>query len=83
MIIKSPTRTEKSLQTIEKDNTIRFVVDNNATKDDIKNEVEKIFNVKVADVRTLIGQKGKKHAFVKLDKKFSADEVAAKLKMIT
>jgi len=83
MIIKSPTRTEKSLQIIEKENTIRFVVDNNSTKEEIKNEVEKIFSVKVADVRTLVGQKGRKHAFVRLDKKFSADEVAAKLKMIT
>ncbi len=83
MIIKSPTRTEKSLQIIEKENTIRFVVDNNATKDEIKNEVERIFKVKVTNVRTMIGQKGKKHAFVKLDKKFNADEVATKLKMIT
>ena len=83
MIIKAPTRTEKSLQIIEKDNTVRFVVDNNASKEEIKNEVEKVFNVKVEDVRTLIGQKGRKHAFVRLDKKFSADEVAAKLKMIT
>lgn len=83
MIIKSPTKTEKSLQMIEKDNTIRFVVDNNATKEEIKNEVERIFKVTVTNVRTLIGQKGKKHAIVKLDKKSSADAVAAKLKMIT
>ncbi|MEM2909361.1 MAG: 50S ribosomal protein L23 [Candidatus Bilamarchaeaceae archaeon] len=83
MIIKSPVKTEKSLAAIEKENTIRFDVSENATKKEIATEVERIFGVKVRSVRTLIGPDGKKQAFVRLEKGFAADEIAAKLKMIT
>ena len=83
MMIKSPIKTEKSLQLIERDNTIRFQVDEKATKKEIAAAVEKLFKVKVKDVRTVIGPKAEKHAFVRLEKEFSADELAAKLKMIT
>ncbi|MFH1221757.1 MAG: 50S ribosomal protein L23 [Candidatus Micrarchaeota archaeon] len=83
MIIKRPTKTEKSLQSIERDNTMRFIVDDKATKKEIAAEVEKLFTVKVAAVRTLISSRGKKHAFVRLAKGYKADELATKLKMIT
>ncbi len=82
MILESPAKTEKSLQLIEKSNTIRFFVSSKATKKEIKEEVEKLFGVKVAGVRTTIDPAGKKQAFVKLEKGFKADEIAAKLKMI-
>jgi len=82
MILEYPTKTEKSLQIIEKENTIRFLVSGKATKKEIKQEFEKIFGVKVNSVRTMIAPDGKKHAFVKLAKGFKADEIAAKLKMI-
>jgi large subunit ribosomal protein L23 len=82
MILESPAKTEKSLQIIEKENTIRFFVSGEATKKEIKQEVEKLFGVKVASVRTMIDANGKKHAFVKFSKGVSADEIAAKLKMI-
>ncbi|MEM3422540.1 MAG: 50S ribosomal protein L23 [Candidatus Bilamarchaeaceae archaeon] len=82
MIIEGPLKTEKSLQLIEKENSIRFFVSERATKKDIKAEVEKLFGVKVVAVRTLIDSNGKKQAIVKLDKNFKADEIAAKLKMI-
>jgi ribosomal protein L23 len=83
MIIKSPKKTEKSLRGIEKDNTIQFEVSGNATKKQVKDEIEKLLNVKVHSVRTKIGPDGKKHAFVRLEKGSNADEVATKLKMIT
>ncbi len=82
MILEAPAKTEKSLQLIEKDNTIRFFVSAKATKKEIKQEVEKLFGVKVAGVRTMTDPNGKKQAFVKLEKGFKADEIAAKLKMI-
>ncbi len=66
---------------IEKENKIVFVVDKRANKREIKEEVEKAYGVKVAKITTLITAKGEKRAFIKLAKGFSADDIAAKLKI--
>lgn len=57
-IIKRPLRTEKSVADGEGTNSYHFEVDLKANKIQIKQAVEKFFNVKVDDVRTLI-RKGK------------------------
>jgi len=82
MILLAPVKTEKAIGKIEYENTLTFVVDMNATKKDIKGEVEKLFSVKVDSVKTFVTAKGKKHALVRLDKASKADDVATKLKMI-
>ncbi|MFN7990529.1 MAG: 50S ribosomal protein L23 [Candidatus Micrarchaeia archaeon] len=82
MILVGPIKTEKAISKIEYENTLTFEVVLGATKDDVWNEVEKLFGVKVASVRTFITSKGKKHALVRLDKSSKADDVATKLKMI-
>ncbi|MEW6328909.1 MAG: 50S ribosomal protein L23 [Candidatus Micrarchaeota archaeon] len=81
MILRYPVTTERAIGMIEKENKIVFVVDKRANKREIKNEVEKTYNVKVARITTLITAKGEKRAFVKLAKGFSADDIAAKLKI--
>ena len=78
-MIKYPIASEKSMRMIEFDNTLTFVVDDRDNKNKIKKEVEKMFNVKVDDVRILIDRKGKKRAFVKLKKGYNAADVATKL----
>ena len=57
-IIKKPLRTEKSVADGEATNSYHFEVDLRANKIQIKKAVEKFFNVKVQDVRTLV-RKGK------------------------
>ncbi len=57
-IIKRPLRTEKSVADGESTNSYHFEVDLRANKIQIKEAVEKFFNVKVNVVRTLI-RKGK------------------------
>ncbi|MEI6207835.1 MAG: 50S ribosomal protein L23 [Desulfuromonadales bacterium] len=52
-VIKKPHVTEKTSLTTDADNTVAIVVDNNANKIEIKQAVEVLFKVKVADVRTL------------------------------
>ncbi len=81
-ILQYPVTNEKAIGLIELKNTITFVVDNKATKPEIKKEVELLFEVKVASVNTLITPTGKKRAFVKLKEGFKADDVAAKLKIV-
>lgn len=52
-IIKSPIITEKSAGLAQKQNTITFSVDTNANKTQIKQAIEKIFDVKVESVNTI------------------------------
>ena len=51
-LIKGPIMTEKS-STLAKDNVITFSVDPKANKIEIKEAIEKIFNVKVTSIRTM------------------------------
>lgn len=57
-IIRQPLVTEKVTQEIEKAQTYTFEVHSAATKPQIKQAIENIFPVKVAQVRTMI-MKGK------------------------
>ena len=52
-IIKAPIVTEKSAKLAQEGNTITFSVDTKANKTEIKQAVEKIFNVKVESVNTV------------------------------
>ena len=52
-IIKAPIITEKSASLAQDKNTITFSVSTKANKTEIKNAVEKIFDVKVDSVNTI------------------------------
>ena len=52
-IIKAPIITEKSADLAQNNNTYTFSVDVNANKTQIKQAIEKIFNVKVENVNTV------------------------------
>lgn len=82
MFIIAPVRTEKAVAKMEFDNTITFQVIEASTSKDIKMEVEKMFGVKVEDVRMHNREKGGKRAIVKLAKGSKTDDIAAKLKLI-
>lgn len=73
-----PVVTEKAVMKIESENLLTFVFGKEKTKEKIKEEIETIFNVKVDKVRTLI-KGNKKYAYIKLNKKNPAIDVAIKL----
>jgi len=52
-IIKAPIITEKSANLTQTNNTVTFSVDVRANKTQIKQAIEKIFNVKVESVNTV------------------------------
>ena len=73
-----PITTEKAVMMIESNNTITFSVEKKYTKDEIKKEIEEIFNTKVEKIKTHI--KGNtKYAYVKLNKKNPAIDIATKI----
>ena len=78
-IIKYPLMTEKSINLIDANNEMIFVVDSKANKRDIKESIEKMFNAKVERVNTLRDMKGRKRAYVKFDKDNSAMDIATDL----
>lgn len=78
-IIKKPLVTEKTFELIEKENKLVFIVDRKANKNEIKKTIEKIHNVKVLSVNTLITNDGQKKAFVKLHSDYSAQDIAVNL----
>lgn len=74
--------TEKAVGLMEIQNTLIFVVKKETTKKQIKEDLEKAYGVKIDKINILNSIKGEKKAFVKLNKQFRADDIAAKLKMI-
>ena len=76
-----PITTEKIVKMIEIENTLLFEFPRGFGKKEIREEFEKMFNVKVVGVRTLI-RGNKKRAYIKLDRKNPAIDVATKLGMI-
>ena len=64
-ILKRPLITEKSTIQKETANQLTFEVDRNANKVEIRRAVEKIFSVKVVDVKTM-QMKGKVKRFGRL-----------------
>lgn len=78
-VIKNPLSTEKAVRLLESENKLLFVVDKKANKADIKDAIQKLFNVKVVSVRTLNDFEGKKRAYVKLSAETPAIDVATEL----
>lgn len=76
-----PITTEKAVKLIEIENTLIFLVDKRMKKPEIKKQFEKMFKVKIKRVNVLI-RKNKKYAYIKLDKKNPAIDIATKLGMI-
>ncbi|MCS7106151.1 MAG: 50S ribosomal protein L23 [Candidatus Aenigmarchaeota archaeon] len=81
-VLRYPYLTEKSISLVEKENKIVFIVDRKATKKEIKEAFEKLFEVKVEKVNTEITLKGEKKAYIKLKPEYKAIDVAMKLGMV-
>jgi len=78
-VVLYPLVTEKAVNMIEAENKITFVVNDNASKPEVKKVLEEAYGVKVSKVNIIRDMKGRKKAIVQLDKKFKASELATKL----
>ncbi|MFO7872434.1 MAG: 50S ribosomal protein L23 [Candidatus Undinarchaeales archaeon] len=81
-IIKYPLMTEKCLDAADFENKVTFIVNLKSNKNDIKNAVEKLYNVEVSNVSTLITAKGQKKALVKLTSDYSAEDIVGRMGVI-
>ena len=77
-ILFHPYVTEKTMNMMEKNNALEFVVKRNANKQQIKKAVEKMFEVKVKNVNTRITKKGK-HAIIIFTPEFKAEDIGMRI----
>ena len=77
-IIFHPFVTEKTMNFMEKNNALEFVVKRNADKNTIKKAIEQLFEVKVKDVNTRITKRGK-HAIVVFMPEFKAEDIGMRI----
>ncbi len=81
IILEKTIATEKVVRMIERENLLCFEIDRKVKKEDIKKEVEYLFDVEVESVKTLT-RANKKRAYVKLKPNFVAADVATKIGML-
>jgi len=78
-VIHYPLMTERSVNMIEYENKLVFMVDRKATKHMIAKAVEELYEVEAETVNTLITRKGEKKAFIKLKDEYDASDIAIRL----
>lgn len=78
-IIIAPVITERAFELIENQNKLTFIVNRRSNKNQIREAVEALYDVKVEKVNTMIQLTGKKKAIVKLSPESDAAEVATKI----
>ncbi|MFC6733350.1 MULTISPECIES: 50S ribosomal protein L23 [unclassified Haladaptatus] len=78
-LIKYPYVTEKAMNAMDFDNKLQFIVDLDASKDEIKEEISTRFDVSVTSVNTQVTPDGTKKATVSLSEDDDAQEVASRI----
>ncbi|KUG20384.1 lsu ribosomal protein l23ae (l23p) [hydrocarbon metagenome] len=79
MVLKYPFVTEKATMMLENENKLQFLVQNEATKSDIRRAIEAAFDQKVTNVRTIMTMKGHKKAIVSFEDEKAAEEILSRL----
>lgn len=78
-IIDYPLVTEKAMNAMDFDNKLQFIVHIDATKAEVRDEIQDQFGVDVVDVNTMITMKGTKKAVVTLSEDDDAQDVASRI----
>jgi large subunit ribosomal protein L23 len=78
-IIKYPLMTERSVNMIENENKLVFIVSLHSNKKEIAKAVRVLYEVEVDKINTAITRRGLKKAFVKIKPEFDASDIAIRL----
>lgn len=79
MALKHTYVTEKASMMLEEEGVLQFLVDRDATKTEIAQEIEELFEKQVTSVRTMNTMKGKKKAIVRFEERNAAEEILSRL----
>ena len=78
-IIEHPLVTEKAMDQMDFDNTLQFIVNVDADKPTIQEEIESRYDVTVVSLNTMVTPQGKKKAIVRLSEEDDAQEIASRI----
>ncbi|WP_049969841.1 50S ribosomal protein L23 [Haladaptatus cibarius] len=78
-VIEYPWVTEKAMNKMDFDNKLQFIVSLDATKPEIRDEVEERYEVTIEKINTQVTMKGKKKATVALSDDDDAQDVASRI----
>jgi large subunit ribosomal protein L23 len=78
-VLYHPHVTEKSMNKMDFENKLEFIVDTEASKPAITEAIEEQFEVEVVDVNTMVTMKGNKKATVTLGPDDDAEEIASRI----
>ena len=79
MTLKHPLVTEKAMNEMDFQNKLQFVVDLDADKPEIREEIEDQYEVTVEKINTQVTMNGDKKATVTLSEDDDAQEVASRI----
>ncbi|ADQ66617.1 50S ribosomal protein L23 [Halogeometricum borinquense] len=78
-VVHHPLVTEKAMNEMDFDNKLQFIVDLDAAKPEIVEEIESRYEVSIEKVNTQVTPKGTKKATVRLSEDDDAQEVASRI----
>ncbi|KAL0229832.1 hypothetical protein PCE1_003396 [Barthelona sp. PCE] len=78
-ILKMPHSTTKTVKLLEDHNTITYIVDVRATKNQIKNAFKELYQIEAERINTLVRPQGDKKAYIKLPEDQEAVMIANKI----
>ncbi|WP_336036556.1 50S ribosomal protein L23 [Halobacterium yunchengense] len=78
-IIDYPLVTEKAMDKMDFENKLQFVVDLDAAKPEVRDAIERQYDVTVVNVNTQVTPEGEKKATVELSADDDAQDVASRI----
>lgn len=78
-IIKHPHITEKAMDLMDFENALQFIVDIDASKPEIRDAVERRYDVDVEKITTQITMDGTKKATVRFAESGEAEDIASRI----
>ena len=78
-VIEHPLVTEKAMDQMDFDNKLQFIVNIDADKGTVKEEIESRYDVGVVSINTMVTPRGEKKAIVRLSEDDDAQEIASRI----
>ncbi|MFH5800025.1 50S ribosomal protein L23 [Haladaptatus sp. CMAA 1911] len=78
-VVEYPWVTEKAMNEMDFDNKLQFIVSLDATKPEIRDEIEDRYDVTIEKINTQVTMNGKKKATVSLSDDDDAQDVASRI----
>lgn len=78
-VIKRPQITEKAMDQMDFENKMQFIVQPDATKPEVAEEIEEEYDTEVASVNTATTMSGEKKAIVEFEQDDMAQDIASRM----